>query len=335
MSTKLSPKLTVSVLLLAAGAWAGILWQQMRHGPAQQHIDAGNEAARKGDGPGAISEWRKATELEPNNPLPWQLLAQSFYDAGIWRQAKDALLNVERLTPNSPHIASSLATCSRNLGEMEDALKYGRAELKRNPEDIPALNACVAALAQNHQGAAPELLADLRTLNRLEPDNSQHAIQLAKTLIAENNPKEAIPVADQILTRDPNNAEIYALRGFSRFFADGSPEGTRLAEADLLQARKLKPSLYISDLYLGKLYRRRDDWKQAAKYLEAATRLDPNKNDPYYDLAAVYNQLHQPERATAALRRYEENVKREEMEKHKRRREAAESSQNKSNTGGS
>jgi tetratricopeptide (TPR) repeat protein len=311
--TSLSPTLAAVIIFIAIAAWGLVAYLQLKRSPAARHIEAGNEYARHGDGSRAVAEWRAATQIEPKNALAWQLLGQSFYEAKMWNEAKSALSHVATIAPDTPRLDALLASCSSNLNQPEEALKYGREALKRTPDDVPTLQVCIAALTQIHSSDPNEMIGYLRRLTQLEPNNVEHYIALAQALIGQNNAADVLPILDHILQLAPNRAEMYALRGFSRFFADGSEAGMRLAESDLLHALILRPKLYVSDLYLGKIYRRRGEWQKAQRYLTAAVRLSPQKPDAYFDLAAVYKQLRQPVQAAAALKRFTQITRRKEL----------------------
>ena len=72
------------MLVLAVVAWGAALAWQLHRSPAQTHIAAGNEYARRGDGPNAVREWQLATVADPGNAFAWQLLGQSYFEAHRW-----------------------------------------------------------------------------------------------------------------------------------------------------------------------------------------------------------------------------------------------------------
>lgn len=316
--SKLSPRLAAALLLLAAAIWGGILFRQLYRSPAQRHIEAGSDYAHQGDGLSAIREWQTAAQLEPNNAFAWQLLGQSYFEAQQWQPAAEAFQKVEHLRPDTPHLQSLLASSFQHLGDLDNALKYAGEALKRNPNDIPALEVSVAV--HTRKSDAKEMVRDLRHLAELEPGKADRWVALAHVLIGQNNVVEALPVMDRLIQIVPDNAEFYSLRGVTRFHADGTAAGLKSAEDDLLRAYALRPNIYACNLYLGKIYRRRKEWKKAASFLEQATALNAKKADAFFNLADVYQQSKQPAKAALARQRFQQIAQMNERYVHLKNR---------------
>jgi tetratricopeptide (TPR) repeat protein len=297
------PAFAVGLLLLAALAWACVFFWQTHKSPAQRHLEAGDEYARQGKSLEAVKEWQAAAQLDPQNAYAWQVLGQSYFDAKMWRRAIEAFIHLDRIQPDTPRIHSLLASSFLNIGDLDSAVKYAQEELKRNPDDIPALETVVAA--QTRLGNKLEQRRCLQHLTELQPQNRDRLIALAELVIDDHDFAEGRSLAERILQLDASNAAAYAMRGICTFFIDGTPGGMAQAESDLLHSLRLHPGVYYCHLYLGKIYRRQGQRDKALAHLKEAVQLRPQKADAYYDLAAVYERAGQAAQAQAMRQKFQ------------------------------
>ena len=112
-----SPRGAIALLLIAGVAWGIAL--RSRVSPSARHLEAGIEFAHKSHLTAAQSEWRLAASLAPDDPQAWEYLAESYLDIHNWTQSLEALNQLERLRPDSPHLHAPVNSpppgCDRNV----------------------------------------------------------------------------------------------------------------------------------------------------------------------------------------------------------------------------
>src|SRR5207248_1897713 len=114
--------LLLLALAVAAWAWSGSRW--LRGRPVRQHLAAGMEFARQGQGPQAETEWKEALRLDPNNADACRLLAEYYLSARGWQKGINALRRLRALDPREEHIDCRLDACYLNLGDEVSAFRY-------------------------------------------------------------------------------------------------------------------------------------------------------------------------------------------------------------------
>lgn len=302
-------KAAVFLLLAAAAAWGFVLLIQLPNSSAQRHIEAGMELAQSGKGVKAEREWREAARLAPKNAQAWELLGEYYLSADRFVSALDAFRHLERLQPETPQLYARLAIAAFKTGDEVAAYDYAEAELRRSPEDVTALALAATLLAG--MGEETKRLTYLRRLVELAPDDLDFQIMLAKALTFKPRYEEAILVLDGILQRAPDNAEAASLRGMCRLNSDPSAQGQAQAEADFLRAIQINARLSFPRLYLGRLYRKQRKHEKAIHQLQTAAQLSPDMGSVYFEIAAIYDQAGQPNKAAPARERFAA-IKREE-----------------------
>ena len=154
-------------LAVAAWVWSGSRW--LRGRPVRQHLSAGMEFARLGQGPQAEAEWKEALRLDSGCADACLLLGEYYLSARAWERALTALIRLRALRPQEPHLNCRLAACYLNLGDEVSAYRLSEAEIRRDPDCVPAL--ATSALLLADMGEKPRAVVYLRRLGRLQPDD--------------------------------------------------------------------------------------------------------------------------------------------------------------------
>jgi tetratricopeptide (TPR) repeat protein len=303
-SARIRPAAAVILIVLAAAAWAFVLLRQSRSAPVDRYIEAGREYILLGDSHMAEKKWREALRLDPNNTTAWIHLAGLYSSTDNWPAGVQAYRELLRLKADRPRLHSDLAVCLLRSGDELGAYKESLEELKRDPNDIPALT--ISAQLASQMGELQREADSLQRLRKLEPENVYSLTLLAENLTFSHDYVAALSVLNQILRLDPNNSEAYALRGVSIYDSDRSPAGLDQAEQDFQRSLKANALAPFPRLYLGKIYRQRGDNPKALFQLEAAQRLMPFKRDIYFELAAAYAQAGKPNKAARARQTFEQ-----------------------------
>ncbi len=281
-----SPKGAITLLVIAALAWGLTLKNQLS--PSQKHLDAGIEYAHKGQGREAEQEWRTATTLDSNNAAAWNYLAEYYSDIHNWRASIEALHQLERLKPDTPHLQSRLARANMESGDEMEAYRIAEASLKVEPNDPDTILLFCSLLANTKENQ--RRLDLLRQAARLQPDNLKTQTLLAATLTDKRQFDEAKPLVEKLLQKDPSNLEASSLQGMILINTDSSPSGLKLAESDFLKTVDTPLYAPFAHFNLGKIYKRMGNQQEAAKHLESAAKMMPVKREVWFELSEVYAQ---------------------------------------------
>lgn len=297
-------RLFVGLLVaLAVGLWGAVLFRQAQRAQAQKRLDAGMEFARVGQAGKAERAWREAARLAPNNPLVWELLGELYMNTDQWSKGLEAYRHLLRAAPNKPFLHARLATCALRSGEELLAFQYAQEELKRRPEDAPSL--AILAFLSEMQDDPEKQIEYLQRLLKRNPNDVEFLRSLAQAYSKLGKYAEMGPVLERLLAAKPDDAAAYAMRGMARFQMEASPAALAQSEADLLKALRYNALYPFARYYLGRLYMRQGQFKQAVFQLELAQQLTPHEMNLPFELATAYARLGQPDRAAAARRRFE------------------------------
>lgn len=102
-------------------------------------ITRGQHARFAGDSAGALTAFRRAVELAPDDPVAHQALAKGLAESGDWAAAEAELARALELEPDSPFLANDLATAALRLGKTTAARRLVETLLERRPSFGPAL----------------------------------------------------------------------------------------------------------------------------------------------------------------------------------------------------
>ena len=293
----------VAVLLVAAVAlWAGVWWWQGQQQPpaAQVHLEAGYEALQAGKGSLAESEWMRAVEIEPKNLLAWQALGDFYLSTRQVSEAQQAYSVVAKLQPETPKIWSRLARTDAALGDTMAARAHVDEALKRDPDDVNALNIYSTLLLR--VGNTDKRGEVLQHLAKLQPDNVTIITKAADDLMRRRRYDEAAPLVERLLQLQPDSSAAYAMRGAATFERNTKPEVLRAAMKDFQKAVDLNADNWVARWYLGRGYLRLNQPQEALRELKAVDVMGPADKNYLNDLAVAYQRTGDAERA-ATLRR--------------------------------
>jgi tetratricopeptide (TPR) repeat protein len=275
-------------------------WQRDR--PVRQHLVAGMEYVKQGLGPQAAAEWKEALRLDPNNALAYEGLAEYYFSARAWEKAAGALERLVTVAPQEAHVQCRLAACYLNMGDEVSAFRHSEAEIRRDPNCVPAL--ATSAILLNRMNEKPRAITYLRRLAHLEPDDLALQYMLAEALGDTYAYREARPVLEHVIHLDPTHSDAYAQLGIGWVDDPSAPDHLQRAEQALRKSLALNPLNSEARLSLGRLYLLQNQPRAAIPQLEEATRLMPQSSRPPFELARAYDLAGEPSQAAAMLRQF-------------------------------
>jgi tetratricopeptide (TPR) repeat protein len=211
-------------------------------------------------------------------------------------QAIEAAQQLLRASPDSEANRLSVASLYLKAGRNQDAVQICQQYLHSHPDAPKTLRVLALAYLRKEDYSAARDTAE-RAL-RLGPRDSAGVQVLAMAELGLQASDSAERLFREALKLDPNSEEANFQLGL--LYAkqrENLPEAIRFLE----KARTLRPKLAGTYTALGSAFLGSGNAQQAASSLETAVKLAPNSTESYYLLASAYRQLHQDNKAEAAL----------------------------------
>jgi tetratricopeptide (TPR) repeat protein len=163
------------------------------------------------------------------------------------------------------------------------------------------------AMNTGRQDYATRAVEEYKLALNADPDSPFLNDGLAELYFRTGRIKEAILAAQDILKKDPNNLDAHKLLGriYLRSLGDSqngaSEQMLNLAIGEFTKIVTLQPNDVESHLLLGQLYSLNHDSTHAQEQFEAARKIEPNSEDVALNLARLYDQSGDTQKAIATI----------------------------------
>jgi tetratricopeptide (TPR) repeat protein len=254
---------------------------------AQQHLQAGLEARKQHQVETEITEFRKATESDPNLADAFVNLGAAYMEKRDYGAAIAPLKRALELSPDLPLAHQLIGYALLAQGYSAEAIPHlqrvgaldalGIAQIETN-QLTEAVSSFTAALAQ--RPGDPDLLYYLG-----------HASGLLS--------KDAI---DNLLATHPDSARAHQALAENYFVLRQMPQ----AEKEYQEALRLRPELPGLHLELGQVYANSAQWPKAEAEFRAECKLRPGNAEAAYRLGAALLQQGRAHDALPELKRSNE-----------------------------
>jgi tetratricopeptide (TPR) repeat protein len=250
--------------------------------PALQHLHAGVEAEKSGQLDTAVSEFKKATELDPKLAIAFVDLGDLYIEKHDYASAIPPLRRAVELSPNleGAHRLLGYALLAQGYASeaiphlqkahAEDALGIALLEAGKLPEAVPVLQ---KALSQSPND--PDLL---------------YYYGRAAGLLSKQ-------VFDELEDRFPDSARAHQMMAQDYAALRDVPS----AEREFSEALRLRPQTAGLHLEFGELYARAQQWDKAADQFQLETEVQPGSPEAFYRLGEAQVQLGKFHEAREAL----------------------------------
>jgi tetratricopeptide (TPR) repeat protein len=218
-------------------------------------------------------------------------------------QAIDAAQRSLRTAPDSETNRITLASLYLKAGQNRSAVETLRTYLQSHPDAPKTLRLLAVAYLREEDYPAAKDAAQRGLLGQQDSAGSE-TLAMAELGLHENDAAERH--FHEALQLDANSVEANLQLGL--FYAKQHKnlgEAIRLLE----KARALKPDLAGTYAALGSALLESGDARGATASLETAVKLAPDSAQSYYLLGSAYGQLHQEDKAAAALAAFQSRQK--------------------------
>lgn len=266
--------------------FAWLAWQAGTS-DATQHLQAGIEARKQHKVDTEITEFRKATELDPASADGFVNLGAAYMEKHDYGAAIAPLKHALQLSPD-------LAVAHQFLGYALLAQGYAA-------EAIPYLERAGAhdalGIAQIETGQLKEAVENFSAALTKRPDDPdlQYYLGHASGLLSKSS-------IDTLLALHPDSARAHQALAENYFVLRQMPQ----AETEYLEALRLRPDLPSLHLELGQVYADSAQWSKAETEFRAEAKLRPGSAEAAYRLGAALLQQGKSQDALIELKRSNE-----------------------------
>ncbi len=238
--------LLISVLIV--GVFSSFVWCE----PVKDsHFEQGNSYLREGRYEEAISEYKKAIRIAPNNASLYYNLGFTYNKLGQYQQAVKYFNKAIGINPDDFDAYTELGFAYDQLGKYPEAIKYYEKALQIKPND--AMTYYNIGVAYNSLKKHQEAIKYYEKALQIDPkyDSAYNNIGFAYTQLGQH--EKAIGYYEKVLRTNPNDDYAYNNIGF--------------AHSELGQHQ------------------------EAIKYYQKAIQINPNYIAAYNNLSVAYSKL--------------------------------------------
>jgi tetratricopeptide (TPR) repeat protein len=303
------------------------LFAQNNDATIQLHRDAAAAALKSNDLSRAEQEYRAILAIDPKNVEASSALGVALYASGNFSEASSALQNALSLNPSQPRIQLFLALTQAELGQCTQALPVLKIQWKDQSDPrlrrLAGLSALDCESAAGHLSAALQLAEPLRAKYPDDPDvlyklaglysrlwneaageliqkhpESYRVHQLAGEVYeAQGKGDQAIREYNLALKENERVAGIHARIG-QILLQEGGVDSETKALAEFQRELVIDPESATAEYAIGEIFRRRQDYVQAAQHLQRAVVLDSTLAEAHIALAQMFMSQQDPQKAS-------------------------------------
>ena len=244
--------------------------------------------------PAAFADVQQVTEIDPNNPFAYGILASMAYRYGSLIVAARSFSRALELDPDRPGVRQNYGKLLRELGRYSDSERELRIGLALGGDDDAPLKVSLAEtlLAMSKAGEADTLLSSVL---KSDPKNQEALIAHGRLLTAQGKPGEAVSTLDQVKTTDADQLIDLA----SAYIGTNRLDKARAAATDALRRTPGHPWAIA---ILGQVLVREGQTAQGLTLLERAFQIGPRRPAVWDALAAGFDAAGRAGEATRCRR---------------------------------
>jgi len=236
-------------------------------------LDRATELAKKRDHEAAISEWRRALEMSPDDPMVYHNLGLSLAATGRLPEAIDQYRKALAVDPDHADSYTGWGLALTRSGQLDEAILKFEKAFELSPEDANAMSNLGAALLGN--GRIDQAVWYCQRALEISPKDPDARGNLAVALAMSGKPAEAIPHFEEALAANPDSVELHTNFGFA-LLQTSQPDK---AIPHLQKAVSSNPGSAILQYHLANAYSETGRVSEALQTARRALALALEQND--------------------------------------------------------
>lgn len=304
------PRTGLGLSRIAAGDTSGGI-EELEHAI---ELDAGNQQAdvalittllrsREFDKALAAVD-RMQKKAEPTDALPSNLRGNVLAAKGDLAGARAAFGKALQIDPKFLAAATNLATLDLREGRPGDARQRYETLLSKDPKNTQAA-VSLAILTAQTGGTRDEVLAQLKRARESNPDAVLPILATARYLMETNTPKDAIPMLQEAVNRNPSDARILDQLAMA-FRQSGQSEQ---AIANWEKVLRLNPKAGLAQFRIGETQLADGNRDAALASFRKASTIAPDAIEPRVAMAGLLQEQGRRDEAMRIAAQMRENEK--------------------------
>ncbi|MGI9069356.1 MAG: tetratricopeptide repeat protein [Pyrinomonadaceae bacterium] len=248
----------------------------------------------------AITILESAASRAPDSQEVLLDLAIAYFDAGQYQKAFAPVRKVVALNPESTGGHHMLGKTYFMLGDFPAATTELEAALKLAPNDHDVAYTLGLGYLKQRQFIPAKRIYD-RILKQFG-DRPQLRIIFGRAYRETGFLPEAIEEFKRAVALDPRFPRAHYYLGLTYLLKDGTARLNDAREEFKIELAA-NPDEFFANYYLGVIYAIEREWDPAIRFLQKASRIQPNNPDPYFHLGQAYQSQGGHEQAIEVLRK--------------------------------
>lgn len=275
-------------------------------------LTLGRLAVQANDAAAATREFRRVTELAPEEPEGWYRLGLGLGQSQQYDGAREAFTRALQLAPNDPEILTGLGFCELSSGSPERALPWLQKALNVDPNHPEANLYFAEALyvSPERQPQLSEAQDALRRAVQSTPGFAPAWFWLGRVYLRLGEPRDAVAALRQAVEADPQDEGALQLLGQTLLRSGQAAEGRAVlarfrklgafkTEIDHLQKQaQVEPQNAELQFRMARLLRDMQLWQPAVQAYEQGLRLDPQNEEARRERSALLQRIEETRRAS-------------------------------------
>jgi tetratricopeptide (TPR) repeat protein len=249
----------------------------------------------------AIGFYKKAYELDPNSPVIAEYLAEMYYEA---RRISDAVLEAQNIIQKDPANLPArrllVRVYLRTLGDLTSSSAQQQTATRaveqleqiRRLDPNDAQSALWLARIYRMRGEISKAETVLRDLLSRNPNDAAAAEQIAQLLLEENRSREAVTLLEGVIQRAPTG-RLLDLLGGSYLQTHDFPN----AEQAFRKAMELEPEDPAHQRGLAQALAGEEKYEEARGVYKRMSEMEADEPDNYLRMAEMDRHLHRLDEA--------------------------------------
>jgi protein O-mannosyl-transferase len=263
---------------------------------ALAYYNLGKALEDKGDKDGAIGNYEKALQIEPNDPETHSSLATLLGEKGLFSEATTHFNTALGINPRSIETMVNLANVLLRMGNTDSAIFYYRKALRMDPGNAEIYNNLGTAYV--YRGELKTSVELYQKALRIRPKYEDAAKNLMKAQAALAGIENAIVKLEEYIKADPRNPDLYIkMAGLRRQQGDMDQ-----AIAGYKKALEINPKSVQALYGLVMIFSSRLEFSNALEKINIIRKIQPDNPNVYYNTACIYAKMNMPDESVLWLK---------------------------------